>query len=854
MQSSLAEAPALDIADHLINVPFTDWAFWKWTGLRSAGFPAGGILKLAAPQLGPVADRAQEALRAKDEAFDKAVHQVNSALDHLKQTGRWEDKQRRAPLLKARRKLELKQLPASSPETEDLASIRELQTCFENAERANQSFEAEFHQCSTLTSRAIAEFAGNPRFREAIVWQNRKLVRMVLDTLRADPPQPGARNSRLRQYEEVVATYLQRYCVKNDSIGFFGPVGWGKFVAEGDAVRSAPGPELITARRTYWEAWPIEKIARVIAQNPGVLPWIPPIPMPFVRVEGETLHHPVLGPQRLTPAQAAVLRSCNGSDPANQIAEKMLQLPETPFKNAEEVYACLRDFAARRVVFWEIFIPSDAYPGEALRATLDRIGDPDARQSSFAIFEQIDAAKHSVESAAGDPEKLNASFDHLERVFTGLTAAEATRHPGKTYAGRTLVYEDCRRDLKISLGPELLKELAAPLSIVLAGARWITAEVREAYRKKVREVYSGLVASTGQTAIDVSLLWTRLRPAVIDSASTLTLPVQQEFHKRWSRVFSLDQQSGPITYSSDELRERVLAEFPPGDEGRIGARYHSPDIMIAAPSEEAIRRGEYTFVLGEMHLSTNTLASSLFVHQHPCPKELLTAVEHDLGPMNLVPVSPKNPDFGCRMENALIAPSNLRLEYSDNAFEVDRSRVVPVSSLVVEDVNGKLLAKTRDGRLELEAVDAIRPPLLAFVIDSFKMASGRSHSPRVSIDRLVIKRESWRYPAAKLAFSHESSSAHRYAQTRKWRLANAMPRFVFLSAPVEPKPCYLDFESPILVDIFCKIVRRTREAGTPDAAIEISEMLPRPDQIWLTDAEQNRYTSEFRIVAVDLRR
>jgi hypothetical protein len=81
-----------------------------------------------------------------------------------------------------------------------------------------------------------------------------------------------------------------------------------------------------------------------------------------------------------------------------------------------------------------------------------------------------------------------------------------------------------------------------------------------------------------------------------------------------------------------------------------------------------------------------------------------------------------------------------------------------------------------------------------------------------------------------------------------------MPRFVFLSAPVEPKPCYLDFESPILVDIFCKIVRRTREAGTPDAAIEISEMLPRPDQIWLTDAEQNRYTSEFRIVAVDLRR
>ena len=81
-----------------------------------------------------------------------------------------------------------------------------------------------------------------------------------------------------------------------------------------------------------------------------------------------------------------------------------------------------------------------------------------------------------------------------------------------------------------------------------------------------------------------------------------------------------------------------------------------------------------------------------------------------------------------------------------------------------------------------------------------------------------------------------------------------MPRFVFFKAPVEPKPCYLDFESPILVDIFCKMVRRTQEAGHADGRIQISEMLPRPDQIWLTDAANNRYSSEFRIVAVDLDR
>ena len=80
-----------------------------------------------------------------------------------------------------------------------------------------------------------------------------------------------------------------------------------------------------------------------------------------------------------------------------------------------------------------------------------------------------------------------------------------------------------------------------------------------------------------------------------------------------------------------------------------------------------------------------------------------------------------------------------------------------------------------------------------------------------------------------------------------------MPRFVFFKAPVEPKPCYLDFESPILVDIFCKMVRRTQEAESQDRIIEVSEMLPRPDQTWLTDAENNHYSSEFRLVALDLK-
>ena len=505
-----------------------------------------------------------------------------------------------------------------------------------------------------------------------------------------------------------------------------------------------------------------------------------------------------------------------------------------------------------RIIFWAINIPSDPYPERALRTALERIGDTEVRRSSLEMLNELDAAKQNVAAAAGNAETLGASFDYLEETFTRLTTEAATRHAGKSYAGRTLVYEDCRRDLEISLGSELLQELVAPLSLLLVSARWLTAEIREAYGKKLMEVYAELAATTGQAAIDASIFWIRLKPFVIDAAPALTQPIQQDFQARWGRVLRLGEECDPVNYSSDDLRERVLSEFPAGEAEWSGARYHSPDIMIAAASEDAIRRGEYLFVLGELHIGVNTLGASLFVNQHPAPEELLQAVERDLGPLNLVPVTPKNREIGSRMELALIGPSNLRLEYTESAFLPDRSRVLPISSLVIEPDGGRLLAKTRDGRFQLDAIDLVRAPLLAFVIDSFKIMSPKFHAPRISIDRLVVKRESWRFTASELAFASESKSSDRYAQTRKWRHVNAMPRFVFFKAPVEPKPCYLDFESPILVDIFCKMVRRTQDAGSAVAQIEVSEMLPTPDQIWLTDAENNRYTNEFRIVVVDL--
>jgi Lantibiotic dehydratase, N terminus len=137
------------------------------------------------------------------------------------------------------------------------------------------------------------------------------------------------------------------------------------------------------------------------------------------------------------------------------------------------------------------------------------------------------------------------------------------------------------------------------------------------------------------------------------------------------------------------------------------------------------------------------------------------------------------------------------------------------------------------------------------VLNGFKLLRPNTHLPRVKIDRLIVSRESWTMPVSEMDFAYEKSGATRFVNARRWARAHGMPRFVFMKSPVEVKPVYVDFDSPIYVDLFAKIIRRTSDSKGETTTISISEMLPRLDQTWLRDIEGRRYTSEFRIVAVD---
>jgi hypothetical protein len=100
----------------------------------------------------------------------------------------------------------------------------------------------------------LAAVARDPAFREAVAWQSRESLARAVDKLAT-----GAHGSpsRRRRWTDVVGSYWQRYCTKNDTIGFFGPLAWGSFGAA-TAVRSGA---LQRERVVHLETWAVEAIA-----------------------------------------------------------------------------------------------------------------------------------------------------------------------------------------------------------------------------------------------------------------------------------------------------------------------------------------------------------------------------------------------------------------------------------------------------------------------------------------------------------------------------------------------------------------------------------------------------------------
>ncbi len=729
---------------------------------------------------------------------------------------------------------------------EQLARSADLAGADLDGAGAGPAYDSVYADATGRLSSAIADTRADPGFQEAITWQNPGLAQFLHD----HDAGPGlARRSKQRKRQLVIASYLQRYCLKNDTIGFFGPVGWASVDPGTAGLVVMPGEHLTSRRTTYFEVWAIDKVAAAIAGQGRALGWLRPRRTRSTFLAGNVLHRPHRQPVTLTGAELRILVACDGSRTISDV------LDSAGAPGARGLLARLAELGALRL---DLEGPADAWPERLLRDKLELIADPDARAAALEPVDQMIRARDAVAATDGDPAGLRRALAGLAETFEQVTGSPATRRAGENYAGRTLVYQDAVRDVRVELGAAVTRALAAPLGLVLDSARWLVNEIMDRYRVLFAELLDREMARAGGAPVPLPRLLTVASPYLYTHGSRgvgeFAMASVAELQRRWEQVLGPPSSARRHQVSADAISARAAGCFPVRPVTWSGARQHSPDIMIAAASPGEVERGNFLLVLGEMHLACNTLEGRALVEQHPDPARLIAAEKADRGPRRIVFIQPKDhPNVTSRTSppSSILGPGQLywSAAITDSLDPPASDTVMPGAAMTVARRGEDLVVQLMPSGAELDFFEVIADAMFGVVTDGFQLVAPAAHRPRITIDRLVLSREQWTFGVADSAWAFAKDEQERYYLARRWRRDHQLPERVFYRVPVELKPTAADFRSIVLVNLFAKHIRQTKAAG--HAQYTVTEMLPDLDQLWLTDRQGRRYSSELRIIAYD---
>lgn len=541
------------------------------------------------------------------------------------------------------------------------------------------------------------------------------------------------------------------------------------------------------------------------------------------------------------------MRACDGKTSAREIAQQLIPEASSGLENEQQIFSVLHELARRRVIVWTLELPVQPYPERGLRSAIKTIPNVELRERLSAPLSELEAARDAVAQASGDAGRLDASMERFEAAFSRITGKCSKRYDGQTYAGRTPLYHDCARDLEIEIGLDFFTDTATALALVLRSARWYTHTIAAQFQDYLDDLYERMSRKSNSVSVGFADVWSQMNseaivlPIIEDVADQLT--------RRWMALLAYPPAARSVRFSSETLLPQVGVAFDAPHPGWPRARYQSPDVMIAARSAEGIRSGNFELVLGELHAGTNMLMHPALLPMHSDPGKLITASERDR-PDPEIHATPRRVDRCPRAMTSMIMPeSDLHLAYDETPSALPPERVIPIHCLTLQKDQSGLFLYARDKKKRYSCSAIFAMILGHRSATRFSILPRQAHTPRVTVDSLIVCRERWRFPARSLAFPFLSDTAQRFVTARRWVRDQGLPRWAFCSVPRERKPIYVDFKSPVLVDLLSKYVRGAARKG--DAQVTLTEMLPTPEQCWLVDAQGNSYTGELRLATVD---
>ena len=647
---------------------------------------------------------------------------------------------------------------------------------------------------------------------------------------------PSARrNKRARERERHLLLYLQRIAGKNDTFSEFGPSSWGGIDAAMEGVRLTPVPG-IAKREAFWERWVAHFLAAAINSDPQVFPELRPRLNPNGLMVGNCFIFGDSGEQvALTTDEISLLGRCDGTTPVYELAKGLEIVPS---------------LAGKKIVIAALEVPAlDPYAFDVLQKDVASWRAGPARDGWLPLLQGLSALAKKFASTTDMPEREQL----LVEAQKHLSARGAIRKAGQRslYSALNPIAEECFRRTDFTISDNLINEVPREAE------RWIDfwrdsyAFVASRVATGLQQVLKKIPAKTGAVPLPAFLRacetggFSLVGPGLVGLAHLAFQEIKTAFRERMKPHAHLSEYQLSV---EDCHIVRKNFEYPKFDE----FTWPSADLQLAAGSAEAISRGDYQWILSELHPPAALLHHGGY-WSCPSKAELHKALSRvagrafhfgffaaDFTAHTAIRIFDAIPEF-----TAFVAPQRAD----------PRWKHFPPAQTEVYLDEGSGDVRLRHARSREDLGSFARNWIIPLGFHPFQFGMS-PQMPRLCCGRVIVQRRAWAVSSDELGGGNFSGiSRELVIAVEKLRAEKDWPRFIYIR-PTEQalrrsgaegrdkdtKPVFIDLESYLFLEIFHRWLTKAGE-------LEITEMLPAPNDLWWKENDGRR-TFELRTLIV----